>query len=1306
MKHRLLSLIFAALLLPLGLSAQDFINLTPKARSMQTTANSVELPAEFTISHNGLTADEVAEITRFCTALKEAAEINATVAASDADALMSVEKLENGAAGNYQLTVDNNADTKVRIAAADQLGLYYALQTIKKILPANVMAGKKDARIKQYVLPGCTIDDGPRFAYRGFMLDVARHFFTVEEVKRMLDVMAYYKMNRFHWHLSDDQGWRVEIKKYPKLTTIGATASNSYQTDLKYGAYWTNKQYGPYFYTQEEIKEVVAYAKERHIEIIPEIDMPGHFVAALAAYPEYSCNPQNPPTVWINGGISSTVLNVANPAAVQFAKDVLSELMQLFPYEYMHIGGDECPTSEWAANAQCQALKEELGLTNDRQLQSHFIKQMADFVKENGRKLVVWNEAITASGADTKTIKETGATVFCWQPAAAGARKAAELGLDNVYTPWGPYYINRQQNYLPHMESLPGNGSDHVKSTYNEEAVPTDISAAMEKHYTGVQGTFWTEHIGDADMMEYMALPRLMAIAEAGWTPKAGKNFADFQKRIAADSVLLNYGHYSYCDDFMVGDAPAGSGSGEEMVMPKTSTDAQRHYYRIVTRATDNARVNRCWELLADGSPLIEQYAGKGAAAGLVWSNAQAAQGASNFDAQWWAFEENPEKPGHYALVCKAKPQGSLNATPTANSNTGRWKYDETTKHYSFLLGEAGYGLIDTVYYYSIRSENISDNYVNCAGAGQGISVNLWANPADGNGGLWSFVPEGKSDVPGEGVTPFDYLVEGKQYRFTNAVEGYDQTAVIDNATATLLANSTALYQNDAWIVEEAKVNSNGSQTMLLKNAATGRYMGAPLAYKSNLGYPVTVAETGAEVTIAYQPETADYRISVANHAFVPVSATAPTNPGSISSGSSTNESGDAVRPAGAAWNITAVLPVTLICKDSEGKLIATYTQNAEEGKSFTVTAPAVKHHEAESYELNGTTSAEAPTIEALTEAQSVVITYKRKAFAVSYTVTDTKGALIATNEVAVPVGESHTVSPEASKYFTLVSCEPANGSTLTPTEDIAVSAVYTTDAYSGIKAVGQLVTTPEADKSYLIYDASPANNGARKGYRCVTSTNSVNRVRVAEGAKPGATWTLKSASSAKSFRVLNDYADLYVPTFGQNENPKVGKTPGTFTFTLNADGTSFKIQGTNGQCWDGQENGNLVGWNAPGHPHEIYTYFVEPYFGIELVCIDKEGKKLSESFEIVKAGDAYSLAFPTIEGYTFESVSGNENFEGTVEQHYVITATYAGNNTGIGSLTETPAARKGIYDLSGRKLLRIGGPGIYVIDGKKIVVR
>lgn len=530
MKNRLLTLLLGVLVF-VGLQAQPaFVNLTPRPKSLSVQSGKLVLPSQFTVSTVGLDVLMKAEVDRFAAELTAVTNCEVTVAEDAAQALFEISLLPANSPlkeSGYSLSVKED---KITLKAKSYLGLYYGLQTVKKVLPANVMAGVVDQKVKSYALPLITVNDEPRYDYRGFMLDVSRHFFTVEEVKRMLDVMAYYKMNRFHWHLSDDQGWRVEIKKYPRLTTVGATAPNSQFTDMdERSQYMINRPYGPYFYTQEQIKDVVAYARERHIEVIPEIDMPGHFVAAMVAYPEYSCSPDAGRSVWDHGGVSSDVLNVGNPEAVRFAKDILSELMELFPYEVIHIGGDECPTSAWENNDLCRQRVAELGLTSYRQLQSHFIKELAEFVAEKGHRLAVWNEAITANGSDLDIMKSTGADIYCWSPARAAAQKAKSLGLPNIYTVQGAYYINRRQGNSELDPPGAGPGTDDVRATYNEvPPAETDL---------GVQGTFWCEHVSDRDYLEWLALPRLIAVAEAGWTQQSGKNFADFQTNVGRHDI-------------------------------------------------------------------------------------------------------------------------------------------------------------------------------------------------------------------------------------------------------------------------------------------------------------------------------------------------------------------------------------------------------------------------------------------------------------------------------------------------------------------------------------------------------------------------------------------------------------------------------------------------------------------------------------------------------------------------------------------------------------------------------------------------
>ena len=542
MKTTLLSTLLACALFGTSQAqAQQFVNLTPTPKEMRVEKGTYRLPAQFTIGGAQIPDSIKSEVNKFIGDFNESAS-GCTASFSNKTEGAVLVLVHNktlyttlGQEG-YKLSVTANG---IRLESATTSGFFYGLTSLKKMLPACIAAGVKDEKVTTYELPLVQITDRPRFPYRGFMLDVARHFFSVQEVKKMLDVMAIYKLNKFHFHLTEDQGWRWEVKKYPKLTKVGAVAPNTYVTSMEHGAYWTNQQYGPYFYTREELKEIVAYAAAKHIEVIPEIDMPGHFSAAMAAYPEFSCNPDGVHRVETWGGVFTDVLNVANPKAVRFVKDILDELMSIFPSKNVHIGGDECPTTAWEHNAECQAMYKNLNLTSYRQLQTHFIAEITDYLKSKGRKISVWNETVTEKGADLQLMKKTGATVYCWVPARKGAEIANSLGLPSIYTVYGPYYINRAPRKEGWMKTLPGNGSDHLKATYEEQ--PTDFS-----HSIGVQGTFWTEHVATPDVMEFLALPRLIAVGEAGWTPQSKKNFNSFVQRMRADTTMLNYGGYSY----------------------------------------------------------------------------------------------------------------------------------------------------------------------------------------------------------------------------------------------------------------------------------------------------------------------------------------------------------------------------------------------------------------------------------------------------------------------------------------------------------------------------------------------------------------------------------------------------------------------------------------------------------------------------------------------------------------------------------------------------------------------------------------
>ena len=522
------------------------INITPLPMSvtMDSEGRQFELPRKFTVAMYGVSDPKVwADVDRFIRKLSFATGKKGTMERKEQGHFRMVQDKTLPEEG-YVLTVGEK-DVEVRFSSS--AGCYYALQSFMKMLPPNVILGKEGEKKADYLVPCITIQDQPRFGYRGFMLDVSRHFFTPDEIKRVLDIMSIYKMNRFHWHLTDDQGWRIEIKKYPRLTEVGSVSKDMLMNDEKQTKYWHGKPYGPYFYTQEDVRQIVQYAAERHIEIIPEVDMPGHMMAAMAAYPEFSCHPERTYEVWTqNLGLSVDILNVGNPNAVQFARDVVEELCQLFPGPEIHIGGDECPIMQWEKNPECDQLRKKLGLNSYRALQSWFIGEMAQVAALHGKGLFAWNESVTAQGADMAPLKDNNVKVMCWVGAQPAARKATSQGLDVVITPIGPYYINRKQWSSPDEPYAAGPGNDSLSVTYNYIPVPQDISPDLSHHYIGVQATFWTEFVSTAHYMEYLMLPRLMAVAESGWTQEAQKNFPDFVRRFNADIPLLNLGGYNY----------------------------------------------------------------------------------------------------------------------------------------------------------------------------------------------------------------------------------------------------------------------------------------------------------------------------------------------------------------------------------------------------------------------------------------------------------------------------------------------------------------------------------------------------------------------------------------------------------------------------------------------------------------------------------------------------------------------------------------------------------------------------------------
>ena len=447
----------------------------------------------------------------------------------------------------YKLKVEKE---KIYITAAKPAGFFYALQTLKQLISRSVMAVQPMKDIVEWAVPCVDIKDAPRFEWRGFMLDEGRHFYGKEEIKKIIDMMAAYKMNRFHWHLTEDQGWRLEIKKYPRLTDVGAWRESKVLAwgDVKPDG----KLYGGY-YTKKDAKEVVEYARERFIEIVPEIDIPGHSQAAVASYPEFlACDPENKHEVWLWQGVSSDVINVANPQAVQFAKDVIDELTEIFPFGYIHLGGDECPTSKWERNDACRGLLKEIGSQNYRDLQIHFYKQLKEYIATKPvakqRKLIFWNEVLHGNTAPLGN----DITIMAWIGADGAAKDAAMRGMKTILSPQIPYYINRRQSKLSTEPRSQGHGDETVERVYNY--VPMNgVSVDLQEKYMGVQANFWTEWVEESKVVQYLMFPRLAAVAEAAWTPQEKRNYNDFLKRLQSEKEFyelmnVDYGKHVFTD--------------------------------------------------------------------------------------------------------------------------------------------------------------------------------------------------------------------------------------------------------------------------------------------------------------------------------------------------------------------------------------------------------------------------------------------------------------------------------------------------------------------------------------------------------------------------------------------------------------------------------------------------------------------------------------------------------------------------------------------------------------------------------------
>ncbi|MFV0565132.1 MAG: beta-N-acetylhexosaminidase [Flavobacteriaceae bacterium] len=474
----------------------------------------------------------------------------------------------NNSSGSIVLKIDNSITNDegyklsvnyktIEISGKTGKGVFYGIQSLRQLLPASAEKGAVEGEL---TIPAVVIEDSPRYGYRGMHLDVSRYFYPVDFVKKYIDLIALHKMNTFHWHLTDDQGWRIEIKKYPKLTEVGA-----FRNGTLIGHYpGEGNDQTPYggFYTQEDVKDVVAYAAERHVTVIPEIEMPGHASAAIAAYPYLSCFPEKntvdrsdmlsekskalqaagtPKVVYESWGVVSDVFCAGKDETFALLEGVLEEVMPLFPSAYIHIGGDECPKTNWKACPHCQKRIKELGLKDEHELQSYFVQRMEKFVNSKGKKIIGWDEILEGGLAPN-------ATVMSWRGIKGGI-EAAKQKHDVIMTPTNFCYFDYYQSEDKENEPMAICCYIPVEKVYGFDPTPEALAPDEQKHILGAQGNLWTEYISASDYVEYMALPRMTALSEVVWTQKEQKNWDDFKTRLnhlakRYDILGVNYGKH------------------------------------------------------------------------------------------------------------------------------------------------------------------------------------------------------------------------------------------------------------------------------------------------------------------------------------------------------------------------------------------------------------------------------------------------------------------------------------------------------------------------------------------------------------------------------------------------------------------------------------------------------------------------------------------------------------------------------------------------------------------------------------------
>lgn len=564
------------------LIAQE-ISIIPKPMSMEKRSGNFRITTSTKIMYETGNTDLHAIAQKLSDKIRDVTGLELAISESKANVSTNVIRLElndvdSAGAEGYFLSV---TPRNVVIKANRPAGVYYGVETIRQLLPVDEQVSKKSTAV---LLPAVEIFDRPRFPWRGLMLDVGRYYYSIDFIKEFIDQLAMHKMNTFHWHLTEDHGWRIEIKEYPRLTEVGAWRSGT-----QFSRYQNHINPNPHggYYTQDQIREVVEYAKERYVNIVPEVEMPGHTLAVLVAYPELSCT-GGPFEIPPNWAIQEDIFCAGNEKTFEFLENVLTEVAELFPSPVIHIGGDEAPKKRWKECPKCQQRIKQENLKDEHELQSYFIKRIEKFLRTKNKKMIGWDEILDGGLAPN-------AMVMSWRGEKGGI-SAAKMHHEVVMSPNTYAYLDYYQGEPYHEPSAIG-GLLTIEKVYSYEPVPSQLSDSEALYIRGIQGNIWSEFIHSPEKVEYMAYPRAAAIAEIGWSPKKYKDWEDFKRRLQSqykryESAGIHYSQSAF--DVWITNK-IDSATGKATISLKTNS--YEHEIRYTTDGTEPTATSRLYHL-------------------------------------------------------------------------------------------------------------------------------------------------------------------------------------------------------------------------------------------------------------------------------------------------------------------------------------------------------------------------------------------------------------------------------------------------------------------------------------------------------------------------------------------------------------------------------------------------------------------------------------------------------------------------------------------------------------------------------------